>query len=75
MNKWFLWGWINIFTWYIAGIIRDFCTTVKKKNKYIEILWYLCYLGILAWYIMGLVWRFSESARMGCGDEAPADIL
>ena len=75
LQKWFIWGIINIAYWVIIGFMRDCCTKVKDSVLAIEILWYIGYAGILGWYIAGLYWRFADSARAGCGDIIPDGLL
>ena len=71
LQIWFIWGIINIAYWVLIGLVRDCCTKIKDPVIAIEVLWYIGYAGIMGWYVAGLYWRFTDSARAGCGDVIP----
>ena len=66
-------GIIILAYWLVVGVIRDFMTKWFAPVRLVEVLWYLGYTAIFVWYGMGLYWRFSDSARQGCGDLPPTD--
>lgn len=65
---WNLWGLINIFLLIVVSIFKDFSYTSKNEPCLLTLLYVVLALGILGWWVTGLIWRFGDSGRAACGD-------
>ena len=70
---WNLWGLINIFLLIVVSVVKDvmYSTERQKEPWPITLCYVLLALGIFAWWVMGLLWRFGDSGRAACGDLPP----
>ena len=60
-----------ILTFLITGFVKDWCYKKNDEPSWVRIPYYIHSAGMLAWWIMGLYWRFNEEGRFVCAEVVP----